>query len=76
MTEKFFLNEEYITLGALLKLEGIIDTGGGAKQFLQENPVFVNGKREERRGRKLYDGDRIKVNEQLTIVIEGGGSAV
>ena len=53
-------NEPYITLGVLLKITGVIDTGGQAKFFLAENRVLVNGEDENRRGRKLYHGDKIE----------------
>ncbi|HIW12789.1 MAG TPA: S4 domain-containing protein YaaA [Candidatus Salinicoccus stercoripullorum] len=51
--------DEIITLGQFLKHEGIIGTGGEAKWFLQENEVFLNGEPENRRGRKLHDGDEL-----------------
>ena len=43
-------DEEFITLNVLLKITGIIPTGGMAKIFLMENDVFVNGEKENRRG--------------------------
>ena len=52
----------YITLGQLLKYQGVIDEGFLAKPFLAENVVLVNGERDERRGRKVYPGDTVKVN--------------
>ena len=52
---------EFITLGQLLKTAGIIETGGAAKYYLAETAVLVNGELEQRRGRKLYPGDRIVV---------------
>lgn len=55
------INTEYITLGQFLKYVAIIDSGAMAKTFLSENEVFVNGEKEERRGRKLYPGYEIKV---------------
>ena len=61
-------DEEFITLGILLKLAGIIDTGGQAKWFLGENAVLVNGEEENRRGRKLYHGDQILVQNQSFII--------
>ena len=61
-------DEDFITLGILLKLAGIIDTGGQAKWFLSENAVLVNGEEENRRGRKLYHGDQILVQNQLFII--------
>jgi S4 domain protein YaaA len=57
-------DEPFITLGVLLKITGIIDTGGQAKFFLAENTVLVNGEEENRRGRKLYHGDLIQVGKQ------------
>ena len=54
-------DEPFITLGVLLKITGIIDTGGQAKYFLAENKVLVNGEEDNRRGRKLYHDDVIEV---------------
>ena len=59
---------DYITLGQMLKLKGIIRNGGDAKAFLLDNDVAVNGEKEDRRGRKLYDGYEIKVNDQLFLI--------
>jgi len=60
--------EEYMTLNVLLKLAGLIETGGMAKIFLAENAVFVNGEAENRRGRKLYHGDRILIGNSAFLV--------
>lgn len=62
--EQVLIDTEYITLGQLLKLIGAIDTGGQVKYFLMENDVLVNDVPENRRGKKLYPGDRVSV-EQL-----------
>ena len=62
------IKDEYIKLGQFLKFEAIIDSGSYAKIFLLENEVFVNGEKEDRRGRKLYRGDIIKIsNEEFLI---------
>ena len=61
-------DEPFITLGVLLKITGLIDTGGQAKWFLAENKVLVNGEEDNRRGRKLYHGDVVEVsNHSFTI---------
>ncbi|MDI3256704.1 MAG: RNA-binding S4 domain-containing protein [Kyrpidia sp.] len=49
----------FITLGQLLKRLHLVSTGGAVKDFLESRPVFVNGVRETRRGRKLRPGDRV-----------------
>ena len=61
-------DEEYITLGVLLKIAGVIDTGGQAKFFLAENIVLVNGEEDNRRGRKLYHGDKVETLGQTFII--------
>ena len=61
-------DETFITLGILLKITGIIDTGGQAKYYLSENEVLVNGETENRRGRKLYHGDVIKASNQTFVI--------
>ena len=61
-------DEEYITLNVLLKIEDLISTGGMAKIFLQNNNVFVNEIKEERRGRKLYREDVIKIGSTSYVI--------
>lgn len=61
-------DEEYITLQSLLKITNTISTGGMAKIFLEENDVLVNNEREDRRGRKLYPGDKVKVDNNIYVV--------
>ena len=61
-------DEEYITLNVLLKITDIIPTGGMAKIYLAENDVYVNGEKENRRGRKLYRGDIVKANNAEFVI--------
>jgi ribosome-associated protein len=61
-------DEQYITLQSLLQVGGVISTGGMAKIFLLENEVLVNGEKEDRRGRKLYSGDKVQVLKQSFLV--------
>ncbi|ANK61827.1 MULTISPECIES: S4 domain-containing protein YaaA [Loigolactobacillus] len=55
------LDTAYMTLGQLLKELGLIDSGGQAKWFLQEQPVLVNQTAENRRGRKLVADDQVTI---------------
>ncbi len=64
MIKEFKLASEYITLGQFLKEESIISSGGQAKWYLQDNPVLLNGVKEQRRGKKLRSGDRLEVNQE------------
>lgn len=56
-----FIKTDYITLGQFLKYLGIIGSGSEAKNFLQNNNVFVNNIEEKRRGKKLYPQDLVKI---------------
>jgi len=65
------LFDDYITLQALLKEVGIIQSGGAIKAFLAENQVYFNDELENRRGKKIRVGDVISIPAQeftLTIV--------
>lgn len=61
-------DEQYITLGILLKIARIINTGGEAKIYLSENTVLVNGEEENRRGRKLYHDDKIQIANNVFLI--------
>ncbi len=52
------------TLGQALKVTGIAGTGGEAKVLIQLGEVLVNGEVEERRGRKLQEGDVVEVGDE------------
>ncbi len=71
MEEKSVLiDSPFITLGQLLKEEGIVPTGGAAKWFLKENTVLVNDEPDDRRGRKLYPEDKIQIPDHQLLVIK------
>ncbi|MFC7678976.1 S4 domain-containing protein YaaA [Paenibacillus sp. GCM10028914] len=61
--KQIVIHSEYIKLDSFLKLADCVSTGGMAKALLQEGAVQVNDEPEERRGRKLYPGDIIKVED-------------
>jgi ribosome-associated protein len=50
-----------IRLGQLLKLAGLVDSGGDVRPVLGAGQVAVNGTREDRRGRQLRHGDVVDV---------------
>lgn len=68
---EFKLFDDYITLQALLKITGILHSGGAIKGFLEENTILFNGDDEKRRGKKIRIGDIITLpdhNISITIV--------
>jgi len=59
----FELQTDYIELIKLLKIVGIADTGGMAKQIVGNEEVYYNGVIDTRKRLKLRKGDQIKVHE-------------
>ena len=61
--------DDFIKLGQALKKAGLVGSGVEAKEVIQNGEAEVNGEVDTRRGRKLYDGDRVSFNgEELVIV--------
>jgi ribosome-associated protein len=62
-----------IRLGQLLKLAGVVETGGEGKLRIQEGEAKVNGEVETRRGRQLVAGDLVEfAGEILEVVAQPG----
>ena len=59
------INTPYIKLGQVLKLADLIRSGGEEKVFLLTNEIYVNSEKENRRGRKLYPKDQIKIGKEI-----------
>lgn len=55
------IEDSFITLGQFLKLADIISSGGMAKPFLQQMDIYVNDELENRRGKKLYNEDKVRI---------------
>ena len=57
--------DEFIKLGQALKAAGLVISGVEAKDFIIDGQVKVNDEVELRRGRKLYDGDKIQFDGEI-----------
>ena len=62
------ITTDYIKLDALLKFAGAVETGGEAKQAVQEGQVTVNGEVCTMRGKKCRPGD-VVVLDGMRIVV-------
>lgn len=58
----------FIKLDQFLKFAGIAETGGHAKEIVQEGLVIYNGEVCTQRGKKLYAGDEVIVEDKKFIV--------
>ena len=53
------INTDFIQLQAFLKFMGIAETGGQAKELIQDGIIRVNGEVCTARGKKLRNGDKV-----------------
>ena len=54
------IRDEFIKLGQAMKLAGLVESGVEAKIVITSGEVKVNGEVDDRRGRKLYNGDVVE----------------
>ena len=66
--ETITITTEYIKLQDLLKLAGVVYTGGEAKVLIQEGAVTVNGEVCIQRGKKLRPGDTVRLGDAALTV--------
>jgi ribosome-associated protein len=58
-----------IELYKVLKIANAVSGGGEAKMAISEGYVAVNGELEQRKRRKMYDGDLVEFNEEYYVVL-------
>ena len=69
--ETLYLKDEFIKLGQALKAAGLVESGVDAKFVIQDGLVKVNGEVDDRRGRKLYDGDIVEFEGNQLKICKG-----
>ena len=57
------IHTEFIKLDSLLKFAGLCDTGGFAKELVQQGAVRVHGEVCTMRGKKIRPGDAVTVDK-------------
>lgn len=68
ITKHIKIKTGFIRMDQFLKFAGVAETGGHAKQMIQEGIVLCNGEACTQRGKKLYPGDEVQVeNYQLLV---------
>jgi ribosome-associated protein len=65
------INKEPVELFKILKFEGLVSSGGEAKQVIEDGLVKVNAEPETRKRRKIVSGDIIEFSgETIRIVMQ------
>lgn len=59
---------EYIALNQLLKMLGLVETGGEANIRVDDGQVMVNGVVELQRRKKLRSGDKVVFHDQTICI--------
>jgi ribosome-associated protein len=59
---------EYIALNQLLKMLGLVETGGEANIRVDDGEVMVNGAVELQRRKKLRSGDKVVFHDQTILI--------
>ena len=65
----FDLDRDYVELNQLLKLVGLVDSGGAGKQLVASGAVAVDGVVESRKTAKIRAGQRVQVGDDVEILI-------
>ncbi len=60
--ENITINTDFIKLDQLLKYANITENGADAKFLITNGYVTLNGEEELRRGKKIYDGDIVRID--------------
>lgn len=66
----FALTTEYIELHKLLKLTGVVDSGGAGKTVVAEGGVTVDGQPESRKTAKIRAGQVVMLGD-IRIAVHG-----
>ena len=72
----FELNSEFVEINQLLKLSGLVDSGGAGKNLVASGVVSVDGKKELRKTAKIRAGQTVSVGDVRISVMAGNGDGV
>lgn len=68
MEHHFELNSDYIELNKLLKLLGLVESGGQANLVIENQEVQLNNKTELRKRAKLVKNDVVKFQNHIIYI--------
>jgi ribosome-associated protein len=69
--KEFEIQKAPIELYKILKLEGLVSSGGEAKVVISEGQVLVNGEVETRKRKKIVSGDIVEFGDEKIRVLVG-----
>ena len=69
--DKVTIKTEFIKLGQVIKLASLVGQGSDVKILIAEGLVKVNGEIATQRGKKIYPGDVVEVEDMGSVMVEG-----
>ena len=69
--DKVTIKTEFIKLGQVIKLASLVGQGSDVKILIAEGLVKVNGEVATQRGKKVYPGDVVEVEDMGSVMVEG-----
>lgn len=66
--KKVNINKEPVELYKILKFEGLVPSGGEAKQVIADGLVLVNKVVETRKRKKIFSGDVIEFEDDRFLI--------
>lgn len=66
--EEVTIKTDFIKLDQLLKFIGVAETGGHSKEIIADGVVFVNGEVCTMRGKKIREGDEVKIEDYCFLI--------
>ncbi len=60
---EFDLTSEFVEVNQLLKLVGLVDSGGAGKNLVASGAVSVDGKQELRKTAKIRSGQTVSIGD-------------
>jgi ribosome-associated protein len=67
----FELNSDFVEVNQLLKLVGLVDSGGAGKNLVASGAVKVDGQPESRKTAKIRAGQVVSVGDVRISVVAG-----
>jgi len=67
--KEVMIKDEFIKLGQVIKLAGLVDSGVEAKEVILAGEVKVNGEVELQRGKKIYNDFIVEYNGESFKVV-------
>jgi ribosome-associated protein len=68
--EKVKIHTQFIKLNQLLKWVNAAESGAAANHLIGEGLVKVNGEPELRKGKKIYAGDLVEIEQVGSFLVE------